>query len=155
MPLLLSPVAYFLGRRAGLSAVTWFSFGVLFISTALLFVPTSMLNGGHSVYTESYPWGQFGNFGLRLDGLSLPFAIINYIWFTVLMIYSKPYMNRKIVDEARSRVGGGESTEITPVGRGQNYVAEEERRDDTSGIANIQSGSITTTTTVEKQRYVN
>jgi len=79
MPLLLSPVAYFLGKRSGLNTVTWFSFGVLFISTALLFVPASMLNGGHSIYSESYPWGQFGNFGLRLDGLSLPFAIINYI----------------------------------------------------------------------------
>ncbi len=156
MPLLLSPVAYFLGRRAGLSALTWFSFGVLFISTGLLFVPASMLNGGHSAYSESYPWGQFGNFGLRLDGLSLPFAIINYIWFTVLIIYSKPYMNRKIVDEARSRFGGGESTESTSAGRGQAHVADDERPDDTSGIANIQSGSITTaTTTVEIQRYVN
>ena len=118
MPLLLSPVAYFLGRRAGLGAVTWFSFGVMIISTGLLFVPASMLNGGRTVYSESYPWGQFGNFGLRLDGLSLPFAIINYIWFTVLMIYSKPYMNRKIIDEARSRFGGGKSTECTSVGRG-------------------------------------
>jgi proton-translocating NADH-quinone oxidoreductase chain M len=156
MPLLLSPVAYFLGRRAGLGVVTWFSFGVLFISTALLFVPTSMLNGGHSVYTESYPWGQFGNFGLRLDGLSLPFAIINYIWFTVLIIYSKPYMNRKIVDEARSRFGWVDSTDGTSAGRGQAYVSDEERRDDSSGIANIQSGSLATaTTTVEMQRYVN
>jgi len=155
MPLLLSPVAYLLGKRAGLNAVTWFSFGVLFISTALLLVPASMLNGGHSIYSESYPWGQFGNFGLRLDGLSLPFAIINYIWFTVLIIYSKSYMNRKIVDEARSRFGG-DSTESTSAGRSQPYVADEEKRDDTSGIANIQGGSIITSTTmVDKQRYVN
>jgi proton-translocating NADH-quinone oxidoreductase chain M len=156
MPLLLSPVAYFLGRRAGFGVVTWFSFGVLFISTALLFVPASMLNGGHYVYSESYPWGQFGNFGLRLDGLSLPFAIINYIWFTVLIIYSKPYMNRKIVDEARSRFGLVDSSESRSAGLGQAYVSDEERRDDSSGVANIQSGSLTTaTTTVEMQRYVN
>ena len=158
MPLLLSPVSYVLGRRAGLAAVTWFSFGVLVISTGLLFVPASMLNGGRTVYSESYPWGQFGNFGLRLDGLSLPFAIINYIWFTVLIIYSKPYMNRKIIDEARTRFGGGKSTESTSAGRGPAYAADAERRNDTSGIANTESGSLTTTTTtigVEEQRYVN
>jgi proton-translocating NADH-quinone oxidoreductase chain M len=155
MPLLLSPVAYFLGRRAGLVAVTWFSFGVLVISTGLLFVPASMLNGGRTVYSESYLWGQFGNFGLRLDGLSLPFAIINYIWFTVLVIYSKPYMYRKIVDEARSRFGEGEGTESTSVGRGTAYAADADRRNNTSGIAN-ESGSLATTTIgVEEQRYVN
>ncbi|MFZ0513565.1 MAG: NADH-quinone oxidoreductase subunit M [Candidatus Nitrosopolaris sp.] len=155
MPLILSPVAYFLGKLAGVGAVTWFSFGVLFISTGLLFVPASMLNGGHSVYSESYPWGQFGNFGLRLDGLSLPFAIINYIWFTVLIIYSKPYMNRKIINEARSSFGGEDSTGSTSVGGVPAHVADDERRNDNSGIANIESVSLTTTTTaVEKQRYV-
>lgn len=154
MPLILSPVAYFLSRIAGLGAVTWFSFGVLFISTGLLFIPASMLNGGRSVYSESYPWGQFGNFGLRLDGLSLPFAIINYIWFTVLLMYSKTYMNRRIVNEARIRFAGGDSTEITSVGGVPAYVKDEERRNDTD-VVNIESGSLTTTTTtVEKQRYV-
>ncbi|HET7147690.1 MAG TPA: NADH-quinone oxidoreductase subunit M [Candidatus Nitrosopolaris sp.] len=154
MPLLLSPVAYFIGRRAGLAAVTWFSFGVLAISTGLLFVPVSMLNGGHTVYSETYPWGQFGNFGLRLDGLSLPFAIINYIWFTVLIIYSKPYINRKIVDEARIRFGGGHSTESTSADRSPTHGSDEQRRNDTSGGVNTQSGTLTTTTTVEMQRYV-
>jgi proton-translocating NADH-quinone oxidoreductase chain M len=155
MPLLLSPVAYFLGRRAGAGAVTWFSFGVLVISTGLLFVPASMLNGGHTVYSESYPWGQFGNFGLRLDGLSLPFAIINYIWFTVLIIYSKPYMNRKIIDQARSHFGVGKSTQSMPAGRDSTYTGDAETRNDTSDIANTEGGSLTTTTLVEKQRYVN
>src|SRR5947208_1590216 len=119
MPLLLSPVAYFLGRRAGLSALTWFSFGVLFISTGLLFVPASMLNGGHSAYSESYPWGQFGNFGLRLDGLSLPFAIIIYILCTVLALYSKPYMIHKIMEDAHERFGS--SSDSLPQG-GQGYT---------------------------------
>jgi len=153
MPLLLSPVAYYLGRIAGLRAVTWFSLGVLIISTGLLFVPASMLNGGRSVYIESYPWGQFGNFGLRLDGLSLPFAIINYIWFTVLIMYSKTYMNRRIVNEARVRFGGGDITQITSVGGVPAYVTDEEGRKDT-GASNIESGPLTTTTTPEMQRYV-
>ena len=39
LPLLLSPVAYILGKRIGVNAVTWFSFGILAISTGLLFIP--------------------------------------------------------------------------------------------------------------------
>ena len=88
LPLLLSPVVYVLGRKkTGVNTVTWFSFGVLAISTGLLFIPALMLNGGgQSAYAESYPWSQFGNFGLRLDGLSLPFALIIYILCTVLAL---------------------------------------------------------------------
>lgn len=99
MPLLLSPVSYILGRRYGVNLTTWFSFGVLIISTGLLFTPAMLLNGGHSYYTESYTWSQFGNFGLRLDGLSLPFALIIYILCTVLALYSKPYMVHKIMEQ--------------------------------------------------------
>ena len=51
---------------------------------------------------------------------------------------------------------GGKSTESTSVGRGPAYAADAERRNDTSGIANTESGSLTTTTIgVEEQRYVN
>ena len=106
IPLLLSPVAYILGRRYGINITTWFCFGALAISTILLFIPSLMLQGGHSVYVESYRWSQFGNFGLRLDGLSLPFAIIIYILCTVLALYSKPYMIHKILEDARERFGG-------------------------------------------------
>jgi proton-translocating NADH-quinone oxidoreductase chain M len=170
MPLLLSPVAYFLARRGGLNVVTWFSFGVMLISTGLLFGPVIMLNGGGgAIYVESYPWSQFGNFGLRLDGLSLPFAIINYIWFTVLVIYSKPYMSRKIMKEADTRFGGGEeSTETGVTGSGTTYLVE----DETDGVgyhgsssrdfADASSAKARSTTTIdmntvllEKQRYVN
>ena len=65
-----------------------------------------MLQGGHSVYEESYRWSQFGNFGLRLDGLSLPFALIIYILCTVIALYSKPYMIHKILEDAHERFGG-------------------------------------------------
>jgi proton-translocating NADH-quinone oxidoreductase chain M len=114
IPLLLSPVSYILGRRYGVNLTTWFSFGVLIISTGLLFVPAMLLNGGHSSYTESYTWSQFGNFGLRLDGLSLPFALIIYILCTVLALYSKPYMVHKIMEQMHeqqeSRVGSSNGT---------------------------------------------
>jgi NADH-quinone oxidoreductase subunit M len=154
MPLLLSPLAFIVGRKKGLNAVTLFSFGVLLLSTGLLFVPVLMSNGGGSIYVESYPWGQFGNFGLRLDGLSLPFAIINYIWFTVLIVYSKPYMNRKISDEARNQFGSTDSDEsrIPDVGTGNS----EPRGYDPSERDNIEGSTLATTTAaIEKQRYVN
>jgi proton-translocating NADH-quinone oxidoreductase chain M len=108
LPLLLSPVVYILGRRVvGVNIITWLSFGVLAISTGLLFIPALMLHGGQSAYVESYAWSQFGNFGLRLDGLSLPFALIIYILCTVLALYSKPYMVHKIMEDTHQRGGDG------------------------------------------------
>src|ERR671929_1201849 len=106
LPLLMSPVSYILGRRIGINAVTWFSFGILAISTALLFVSAATLHGGQSAYVESYPWSQFGNFGLRLDGLSLPFALIIYILCTALALYSKPYMVHKVMEDLPGHLKG-------------------------------------------------
>ena len=99
LPLLSSPASYILAKKYGITITTWFSFGILAISTGLLFIPAMMLTGGQSAYVESYPWSQFGNFGLRLDGLSLPFAMIIYILCTVLALYSKPYMMHKIMED--------------------------------------------------------
>jgi len=102
LPLLLAPVAYFVSRKIGINAATWFSFAVMALSTALLLLPALSLHGGRSAYVESYTWSPFvGNFGLRLDGLSLPFAAIIYILCTVLTLYSKPYMLHKIMDGFR------------------------------------------------------
>jgi NADH-quinone oxidoreductase subunit M len=108
LPLLSSPVSYILAKKVGVTATAWFSFGILAISTGLIFIPAMTLTSGQSAYVESYPWSQFGNFGLRLDGLSLPFALIIYILCTVLALYSKPYMIHKIMEDANSHAGGGE-----------------------------------------------
>jgi proton-translocating NADH-quinone oxidoreductase chain M len=108
LPLLSSPVSYILAKKVGVTATAWFSFGILAISTGLVFIPAMTLTSGQSAYVESYPWSQFGNFGLRLDGLSLPFALIIYILCTVLALYSKPYMIHKIMEDANSHAGGGE-----------------------------------------------
>ena len=108
LPLLLSPLAYILGRKLGTNFATWFSFSILAISTILLMIPAMSLKpGSNEGYQESYQWSQFGNFGLRLDGLSLPFALIIYILCTVLALYSKPYMIHKITETANEifRVG--------------------------------------------------
>lgn len=110
LPLLVAPIAYILGKRSGSNATTWFSFGILAISTMLLFIASFDLQGGRSSYVESYPWSQFGNFGLRIDGLSLPFAIIINILCTVLTLYSKPYMLHKIKESFEENSGRREST---------------------------------------------
>ena len=96
LPLLLAPLSYFLGKRRGASFVTWFSFGVLVISTSLLIIPTISISVDNPVYEESYLWSQFGNFGLKLDGFSMPFAVTIYVLSAVIAVFSKEYMVRKI-----------------------------------------------------------
>src|SRR5918995_1668452 len=100
IPLLLAPVAYVIGRKAGVKPATWFSFGALAVSTGLMLIPAiGVYTGQQTVYVEQYAWGQFGNFGLRLDGLSLPFALIIYILCTVIALYSRPYMVHKVKED--------------------------------------------------------
>jgi proton-translocating NADH-quinone oxidoreductase chain M len=98
LPLIFSPVAYYLGKRKGVNIVTWFSFGILSLSTIFVIIPSLGL-GSAGAYQEIYPWSQLGHFGLKLDGLSIPFAITIYLLCTVVVFYSKPYMIRKIMNE--------------------------------------------------------
>jgi proton-translocating NADH-quinone oxidoreductase chain M len=109
LPLLLSPVVYAIAKKRGANSATWLSFGILAISTMLLFMASFSLQGGRTAYIESYTWSQFGNFGLRIDGLSLPFAIIINILCTVLTLYSKPYMLHKIKESFKENFNKGEN----------------------------------------------
>ena len=109
LPLLLSPVVYVIAKKRGTNSATWLSFGILAISTMLLFMASFSLQGGRTAYIESYTWSQFGNFGLRIDGLSLPFAIIINILCTVLTLYSKPYMLHKIKESFKENFDKGEN----------------------------------------------
>ena len=91
LPLLLSPLAYIIGRKVGHTAATWFTFGLLLYCTIL--VITASIDG---TYEEHYPWTEiFGEFGFLLDGLAAPFAIMIYVLCTILALYSKPYMLHK------------------------------------------------------------
>jgi proton-translocating NADH-quinone oxidoreductase chain M len=151
LPLILSPVSYYFGRKYGMNITAWFSFAVIAISTIMLFIPAMMLNGGKSVYAESYTWSQFGNFGLRLDGLSLPFAITIYILCTVLALYSKPYMAHRIEEEANER--------FNTTGKfGDSYS---ETREETSQTGSGQSGRLNIETVeqrtilAQREHYVN
>jgi len=143
LPLVLSPVAYIISKKRGTNATTWFSFGVLAISTMLLFISSLNLQGGRSAYVESYPWSQFGNFGLRIDGLSLPFAIIINILCTVLALYSKPYMLHKIKESLK-----------------ENFDNKKEMQSDSGSISNSNTGANEMRTQVtiseaNEEQYVN
>lgn len=157
LPLLLSPVAYILGRRRGIQLVTWFSFGVLAISTCFLVAPILSIDEENRIYEESFSWSQFGNFGLRLDGLSIPFAIIIYILCTVLALYSKPYMVHKIQEDADAQFGGGHfnhDKRSTNLGSGSEYMPSSSSSSSSpSTRTNIETTS-QVTALVEKESYV-
>jgi NADH-quinone oxidoreductase subunit M len=94
LPIILSPVIYLAGRGWGKRA-GWISFLILLFSTLMLLTPA--MNSAD--YVEEYSWRPIGNFNLRLDGLSLPFAAIIYTLSTAIAVYSIPYMTHKIEED--------------------------------------------------------
>ena len=112
LPLLLSPVAYLIGRRAGADAATWFTFALLLYCSVLVIF--AALEG---TYEEHYPWTElFGEFGFMMDGLASPFAIMIYVMSTILALYSRPYMVHKFKEMYAQRQvaasASGQSTEL-------------------------------------------
>ena len=95
LPLLLSPVAYIIGRKMGPTPAMWFTFVILLYTTIL--VINAALSG---TVEEHYPWTElFGEFGFLMDGLASPFAIMIYVLSTILVLYSKPYMLHKFHEQ--------------------------------------------------------
>jgi proton-translocating NADH-quinone oxidoreductase chain M len=154
MPLLLAPVAYAIGRKAGAKPATWFSFGVLAVSTGFLLIPAiGIYTGQQTVYAERYAWGQFGDFGLRLDGLSLPFALIIYILCTVIALYSRPYMVHKVKEDLPGHDNGsGGGVEGVAVG-GACDNSPSAQGSHALPTRNIESSS--QATVLDTQQYVN
>jgi proton-translocating NADH-quinone oxidoreductase chain M len=154
IPLLLAPVAYAIGRKAGAKSATWFSFGALAVSTGLMLIPAiGVYTGQQTVYVEQYAWGQFGNFGLRLDGLSLPFALIIYILCTVIALYSRPYMVHKVKEDLPGHGnGGGGAAGVGGVGHGSSNDPSV-HGSHAPPSENIESSS--QATVLDTQQYVN
>jgi proton-translocating NADH-quinone oxidoreductase chain M len=152
IPLLLAPVAYGIGRKAGAKLATWFSFGALAVSTGLMLIPAiGVYTGQQTVYVEQYAWGQFGNFGLRLDGLSLPFALIIYILCTVIALYSRPYMVHKVKEDLPGHGNGGEGIGVG--GGGHGSINPSVHGSHALPSKNIESSS--QATVLDTQQYVN
>jgi NADH-quinone oxidoreductase subunit M len=152
IPLLLAPVAYGIGRKAGAKPATWFSFGALAVSTGLLLIPAvGVYTGQQTVYVEQYEWGQFGDFGLRLDGLSMPFALIIYILCTVIALYSRPYMVHKIKEDLPGHGNGGRGGKAEEgLGHGNNRLVH-----DSHALPNKNVESSSQVTVLDTQQYVN
>lgn len=115
LPLLLAPVAYVIGRKMGMTTVTWFTFAVMTYCTFLVILVSLQPS-----YDERYPWTQmFGEFGFRLDGLAIPFAVIIYVLSTILVLYSKPYMVHKFKEmyeeQVHGHAAGSQGTQTTIV----------------------------------------
>ena len=114
LPLLLSPVAYILGRKVGPTPAMWFTFAVLLYTTIL--VINAALSG---TVEEHYPWTDlFGEFGFLMDGLASPFAIMIYVLSTILALYSKPYMIHKFHEQYE------EEQKVNSSSSGQSSVVE-------------------------------
>ena len=124
LPLLLSPLAYYIGRVKGPTYATWFTFGILLYCTIL--VINASLGG---TYEEHYPWTDlFGEFGFLLDGLASPFAIMIYVLCTILALYSKPYMVHKFeevykqIHNIKEDASDGQSTALLESSGLKTYV---------------------------------
>lgn len=122
LPLLLSPIAYILGRKVGPTPAMWFTFAILLYTTII--VINAALSG---TVEEHYPWtGQFGEFGFLLDGLASPFAIIIYVLSTILVLYSKPYMIHKFheqfAEEQKENPSSSGSSSVVESSALSNYV---------------------------------
>ncbi|MDG6907508.1 MAG: hypothetical protein JRN20_17180 [Nitrososphaerota archaeon] len=101
VPLIASPISYLLGRRFG-SKSSWFAFAVIVYATIALLVSAQT-----NPTDESYSWfpqsltgslvlSSIGHFGLYLDGISIPFSIMIYVIAASVVLYSVPYMKKKI-----------------------------------------------------------
>ena len=113
LPLLLSPIAYIIGRKMGPTPAMWFTFAILLYTTIL--VINAALSG---TVEEHYPWTeQFGEFGFLMDGLASPFAIMIYVLSTILVLYSKPYMIHKFHEqfEEEQKINASESGQTSVV----------------------------------------
>jgi proton-translocating NADH-quinone oxidoreductase chain M len=122
----------------------------------MLIPAIGIYTGQQTVYVEQYAWGQFGNFGLRLDGLSLPFALIIYILCTVIALYSRPYMVHKVKEDLPGHGNGG----VAAGGAGRGEVGSAVHGDNPSiqGSHALHSGNIESSSqavVLDTQQYVN
>lgn len=110
LPIIASPIAYWVGAKYGSKPTTAFAFAVLVYSTFVLIVGSSISNP----YFENYNWfpqsisgsalfSSVGNFGLYADGISVPLALIIYVVAIATALYSVPYMKKRIAEMRAER----------------------------------------------------
>jgi len=78
------------------------------ISLLFIFVAAwsgGVLSSGGSTYSELYDWAPLGTAGFKLDGLSLPFALIVGVLSFAITFYASPYMAHKFHEDGSERWG--------------------------------------------------
>jgi proton-translocating NADH-quinone oxidoreductase chain M len=121
----------------------------------MLIPAIGVYTGQQTVYVEQYAWGQFGNFGLRLDGLSLPFALIIYILCTVIALYSRPYMVHKVKEDLPGHGNGGEVGAAAGVGGVGHGSSNDPSVHGTHALPSENIESSSQATVLDTQQYVN
>ena len=119
LPIIASPVAYFLGRRIG-SKASWFVFAIILYATLALLISaqTNPVNESYSWFpqslTGSLVLSSIGHFGLYLDGISVPFAVTIYVIAASVVVYSVPYMKKKLLEQEEVATEGTIEPPETP-----------------------------------------
>src|SRR5438132_11057481 len=93
------PILYTLARR--LKEKTGFvSFALLLIPLiTILYAALQGSGSAQGTYQESYSWSPIGNFGFRVDNLSLPILFIINLLTALVSLFSVPYMRQRIGDD--------------------------------------------------------
>src|SRR6266446_8118764 len=101
VPLLAIPILYALSKR--LREKTGFV-SFVFLLVPLVTILYAALQGSGSTqgtYQELYSWSPIGNFGFRVDNLSLPILFIISLLTALVSLFSVPYMRQRIGDDPR------------------------------------------------------
>src|SRR5713101_327595 len=99
VPLLAIPILYTIARR--LKEKTGFvSFALLLIPLiTILYAALQGTGSNQGTYQELYSWSPIGNFGFRVDNLSLPILFIISLLTALVSLFSVPYMRQRIGDD--------------------------------------------------------
>src|SRR5713226_6352537 len=114
VPLLAIPTLYVLAKR--LREKTGFaSFVLLLIPLiAILYAAVQGSGSTQGTYQELYSWSPIGNFGFRVDNLSLPILFIISLLTALVSLFSVPYMRQRIGDDQDATGCTTASTLSTP-----------------------------------------
>src|SRR5436309_722162 len=97
----------------GVPVVYWFSLLLKdragYVASLLLIVPLAAVliagvqgsSSPQGSYSELYSWSPIGTFGLRVDNLSLPILLRIALMFSLIAMFSVPYMRLRIGDNPR------------------------------------------------------
>src|SRR5438876_3615916 len=99
VPLLAIPLLYALSKR--LREKTGFvSFALLLVPLATILYAALQGSGSlQGTYQELYSWSPIGNFGFRVDNLSVPILFIISLLTALVSLFSVPYMHQRIGED--------------------------------------------------------